>query len=1001
MDRDWESSAGSAGEQFDRFFHALWGYPAFEWQRSLAARVMTSADPWPEVLALPTAAGKTACLDVAVFALAMHPERGRMPRRVFFAVDRRLIVDAAYSRAQKIAQKLYEALDGGDPTLRQVAERLMALGGEVPLMAYELRGGIYRSEAWARSPVQPTVVATTVDQLGSRLLFRAYGRRPYSFPIYAGLVANDSLVLLDEAHCAVPFMETLRAVGRYRTFAKEPLPPPFHAVVMSATPPAGFQDVFRDTSGQGDDREHPLGRRRWAAKPATLAVARSAGRLGVAEELAASARQLSQLGADGPISTVVFCNRVQTAREVAALLQKAHLDTVLLTGRMRPVDKGDVVDRDLASVASGARDGARKAPLFVVATQTLEVGADLDFDYLVTECASLDALQQRFGRLNRMGRPIASQAIVVLERDLKLDDPAGDPIYGTALARTWQWLRAHERPDQTVDMSVGGLAEQLSETENAAELFAPVRHAPVMLPAHIDLWAQTDPIPWPSPDPAVFLHGPEAGSPDVLVCWRADFERDEAGKIVPATLDALAWAPPAIAECLPVPIHVMRDFLSGANMEDDSGDLESVAPDELEDSAAKRHAARGRRESEESSLSVIRWRGRDDAQAIQDGGRLRPGDVLVLNAAANESKRSTVLGDLARRAGPPCLDWGDRANFETRGLPVMRLHPAVVGQLPPTPSRAALLTLAETGGRSFEDDPDGLVGDVRDALQAVSQDEIAPKWLRDLSVALLRENLEQCIDPHPLGVGLIVRGRHRVEAPTPFASLDTFTDEDYTSTSGSRVVTLGQHLDGVARRARKYAEQCGLPEPMVEAVAAAGGLHDLGKADPRFQNVLTGGGRWSWPELVAKSRGTPLSPKAYREALKQSGYPRGGRHELLSVRMLESAGPEEMPDTRELKDLVLYLVATHHGRGRPFAPVVEDTEPVEVLVPLAGAAVTVSSATGLEQLGSGVEERFWRLARRYGWWGLPWLEAILRLADHRQSEEEQAGSTRGKRGRGA
>ena len=101
---------------------------------------------------------------------------------------------------------------------------------------------------------------------------------------------------------------------------------------------------------------------------------------------------------------------------------------------------------------------------------------------------------------------------------------------------------------------------------------------------------------------------------------------------------------------------------------------------------------------------------------------------------------------------------------------------------------------------------------------------------------------------------------------------------------------------------------------------------------------------------------------------------------------------QEVADLQALANdwqLVLYLVGSHHGWCRPFPPAVFDASPVSVMHAVNGVALEARSDHGLESLDSGIPDRFWRMVRRYGWHRLAWLESILRLSDHRESEEEQ------------
>lgn len=991
--------------RFEDFFAALHGYQPFPWQKRLAAKVL--AGEWPKTVKLPTASGKTALIDVWAYALAaqaaLPAARRTTPRRMAFVVDRRVIVDEAHKRAERIARRLADATGG---ILKEAADALRELAAPdnsiVPLQCFQLRGGTYRDDDWARTPTQPTLITSTVDQIGSRLLFRSYGFvKGFTYPIHAGLAAFDMLIVLDEAHCSQPFYQTAGAIERYRKWAKTEtsLPGPFHFVTMTATPPKEAGEPFELDD---EDRNHEILSRRLNAYKPTLLLApvgdAKDDKSKLQEALVnALVVQAEGLAGKGLKAIGIMVNRVATAKAVHAALEAKGHKPLLLIGRMRPFDR-DIVQRGAdfeQLLADKSETRQLDTPAYVVSTQTLEVGANLDFDGLVTECASLDALRQRFGRLNRMGREIPAEGVVVIQAD-QAKDSKDDPVYGAALAETWNWLNTllavgekaargkggkksrAAKNDKRVDLGITALQPHLDALDDATRdsLLQDSLNAPVMLPAHIDAWAQTSPMPLPTPDISIFLHGPQRGQPEVQLVWRADLP-DLSRQNEDLCIDTVALCPPTSVEALQAPLYLVKRWLRQKDRaaDDRLADVESARL--IED-----------RDSNKYGRFVLIWRGpkKKKRGRAQPGGEdekresrvtgnpddILPGDTVVVPA---EYGGWAIFGHLLNAERP---DIAEAARFQARRQLVFRLHPKLLVNLPDGPARSALLEAANA-----EDKPD--LEEIKTVFAELAQN--GPEHLRPLITALPGANLKPEEYPargdQPVP-GWVITGRlpdAKAEAeaePTPAE------EDDELSLRG--LVTLNQHVDGVTDFAVRFAEQCGLPPGLVKDFRLAGQFHDAGKADPRFQAWLYGcmNGRYvrGRSELIAKSEAKTEARKW--EAKAESGYPNGSRHELLSVSLIQDN--EQLKALAHDWDLVLHLIASHHGRCRPFAPVVDDPNPETVEVELYGHKLAGATRTELERLDSGVAERFWKLTRKYGWWGLAYLEAIFRLADHRQSQ---------------
>ncbi len=369
---------------FDEWFREATGAEPYAYQRRLAE------DGLPEVLAIPTGAGKTLAVVAGwSWRRRWHPDaavRAATPHWLVLCLPMRVLTEQ---------------------TARVAQNWLNSTGLGADIRVHTLMGGRRDgAEGLHDHPEGDAIVVGTLDMLLSRAVNRGYGQSRFAWPIDFALFNNGCHWVFDEVQLMGPALETSRQLDGLRRRLGTAMPT--SCTWMSATVPddrlrtVDNRDVAAPVVLTPKDAEGPLARRLGATKVVRRLdlepkdVKRRARQ--AAEALVAAHRP-------GTLSLAVH-NTIAAARATHAALLAAQpaAEIVLLHSRFRPDDRRAVESRAIeASIGAEGR--------IVVTTQVLEAGVDVSAALLFTEAAPWPSLVQRAGRCNRDGEVVEVQLL--------------------------------------------------------------------------------------------------------------------------------------------------------------------------------------------------------------------------------------------------------------------------------------------------------------------------------------------------------------------------------------------------------------------------------------------------------------------------------------------------------------------------------------------------------------------------------------------------------------
>ncbi|MCI0575423.1 MAG: CRISPR-associated helicase Cas3' [Chloroflexi bacterium] len=339
------------------------------------------------LLIAPTGSGKT---EAALLWAAHQAQGGYRPPRLFYTLPYQASMNAMQARLQGIFGRDKVGLQHGRALLalyRQLMER-----EDDPKQAARLASWIKNLNDLNYPPVR---VFSPYQMLKGMYRLKGYEAQLTDY--------HNALFIFDEIHAyevkrlalILKSIEYLRRYYNARFF------------IMSATFPTIIKSWLREALAIGDRAEI-------IATP-SLFTAFQRHQLHVTEGDLLDHLSLVEKDARAGKSVLVVVNTVKRAQSVYNTLSKSlEADSItveLLHGRFNLRDR--LEKEKLVQNCTGSRSDNRRS-IVLVATQVVEVSLDIDLETIYTDPAPLEALVQRFGRINR-------------RRAMK--DEAGNPMF--------------------------------------------------------------------------------------------------------------------------------------------------------------------------------------------------------------------------------------------------------------------------------------------------------------------------------------------------------------------------------------------------------------------------------------------------------------------------------------------------------------------------------------------------------------------------------------------